>query len=357
MIYSYPQAATVFEIASELSTQAEADRPELKLFPNLYSPTLDVRWTQRDNPSGLMAMRGVGGEPPRIPTYGATTYVWKAGVYGEYDAVEEDELLTRADTRDPTKLVDSSEMVMERFRRMAQRKADRKSYNVFSLLLNGRVTGVLAGSNGQVIYNDTYPIQRFFASVPWANTSTATPLADMQKMAQLAVGHGGRFDYGSEFWINQISAYNVVNNTNPNDIGGKKAPGGANLGNLALINQYFAGQNLPKFVVKDDGFQPAPNVGPITSGQYQKWINNNQGILIGARNNGDPLGNFIQTYQAIQARNAPGVGVGQGEYAFVKDFASGVNASVNVAPRMETHMGFNGGIAMYYPSLSISASI
>lgn len=359
MNFIFPTAAEMFEIAPDLSARDRADRLGLTLFPPKARATHHVRWWARDNSAGLMAMRGLDGQPPRIPSFGSTTYVFEPGVYGERDVITERELLTRGDPTNMSRPVDITEEVLNRLQTLITRKYDRMEYNVWTMLATGSTVVPVAGPNGEVVYRDTYPIQKFTATVPWGNTSTATPLADMQAMQQKSVGHGVDFGAGAMLVVNQIKANQLLNNTNPADYGGRKAPGGATLNSLDDFNNYFQRQNLPKVVVYDEGWQLAPLSGPITNPvvQYQKFLDNNTGILIGKRKNGDPLGEWQQTIQAMQPDVGNLSGAGPGEYAFASYSNRGVNAGVVVSPKVEIHHGFNGGLALYYGSGVVAASI
>lgn len=354
MNFLYPTAAETFELMPDLDKRARAGRLFLDLFPTKPRKTFFVRWVQRDNYYGLMQMRGLDGAPPKIQSVGSKTYVYEPGVYGEHDVITEREWLTKADPTDMTRRVDMTDEVIARMNLLTNRKLDRMEYNSVQLCANGTITIPLAGPNGQEIYTDTYSIQRFTATVPWGTVATATPIADMQAMQQKSVGHGIDFGAGAIFVVNQVKANQLLNNTNTADFGGRRNQAGATLNNLDAFNNYFQGQGLPKVVVYDKGWQLAPLSGGITSPstQFQKFLDNNTGILIGKRLNGDPVGEWQQTVQAMQPGNA-----GPGEYTFVKDYAKGVNAPMEVPPRLEVHHGFNGGLALYYPSAIVSAAI
>jgi hypothetical protein len=56
------------------------------------------------------------------------------------------------------------------------------------------------------------------------------------------------------------------------------------------------------------------------------------------------------TLQAMQ----PGAGVGSGRYRFIKDYSRGINCELSVPPKIEVHAGYNGGLAIHYPSAVVA---
>lgn len=354
MNFIYPTAAEMFEISPELMAKGRAGRVGLDLCPPVNRDTYFVRWSQRDNMYGLAKMRGIDGAPPKVDRIGANTFVYEPGVYGEHTSITERELLTRAVPNHPEIRIPISDLIMADQQLLTTRQLDRMEANTWTMLATGTNTIPLPGPSGPNIWTDTYPIQTYTAPIPWSSSSTAVPLANLQTVQQLSVGHGVRFGAEATLYVNQITGNRLLNNTNSADLAGRRDQYGATLNSLVGFNNYFQGQNLPKVVVYDDGYQLSPISGPITkTTQFQKFIPDGVGILIGSRPNGGPIGEFQMTVQAMQ----PGANPTSGAYSFVKDFAQGINAPLEVPPRMEVHMGFNGGLALYFPSAVVALSV
>lgn len=351
----YPTAAETSYILPDLIARDRANRVGMKIFPIVNKPTHEVRWIQQDNYYGLMAMRGVDGAPPRVQRVGANVFVYEPGVYGEHISITEQEILKRSIPTRPDIPVDVTDLKQEADRQLVQREDDRIEANIWTLLGTGTLIIPYSGPNGASVYKDTYPIQTFTASVPWATASTSTPIADMQAVQQLSVGHSVNFGAGATAYMNRVTANRLINNANASDFGGRRSMAGSTLNNVGAFNSYFAGQDLPQIQVVDDGYQLAPLNGVETSPstQFQKFIPTGTVIVVGQRPNGAPVGEMQMTLQAMN----PSGQAAAGEYHFVKDFAQGINAPVEVPPRVEIHRGFNGGLALLYPAAVVVMSV
>lgn len=354
----YPNAATMREIAQDLIRDQQADDITLKLLPVQSEPTHYVRWYQLDNYYGIMGMRGLDGSPSRVIEVGMNSYTYEPGVYGEYMTIGERELLTRAAPMHPELPIPVTDLVAMRQKQLIGRAYDRMRYNIWQLLGSGVLNIPLAGPAGPQVYQDTYTIQTLSASVPWASTSTAVPIQDLQRAQQLQVGHSVDLGAKAIAFMNQITANYMLNNSNAADLGGRRDQYGATLNNMPAITNYFGAQNLPRPQVFDDGYQPYPLNGPETNPtiQFNKFIPNHLVIIIGVRPGNAPVGHFKQTLQAMQMGRGT-ASVNSGEYSFVKDYANGVNAPIEVPPRLEVHHGMNGGPTLDFPSSIVALQV
>ncbi len=328
----YPNAVTQREIAQDLIRNMTADDLTLKLLPVQNEDTHFVRWFQMDNYYGIMGMRGLDGSPSLVREVGTSSYTYQPGVYGEFMQIGETEILTRASPMNMNLPIRLTDLVSMRQKQLIGRAYDRMRYNIWQLLGTGTLNIPLNGPAG-AIYQDTYSIQTYVAPIPWSSTTTATPILNSQYIQQLQVGHSVDFGASAIQYMNQITANQMI---------------GATLNNLPDIANYFKSQNLPAPTIFDDGYQPYPVQGPITNAvqQFIKFIPNGLSIVIGKRTNGDPIGHFKKTIQAMQ----PGGGMTSGDYNFVKDYAQGINAPLEVPPRLEVHYGYNGGPVLELPS-------
>lgn len=347
--YSYPSAFAMYEIAPDLQAIAAEGMVGLSLFPVENKDAYEVRWWQKDNAYGLMAMRGLEGRPSFVSRIGSNQYVYKPGVFGEFCTITEEEILTRATggaAPNPNARIDLTSLVMDASNLLNQRQVTRKEADIWTLLTTGTISIPINGPAGQTIYSATFPVQTFTAAISWATTATATPIADLQTIQQKSVGHGSSFGPEATLYVNQITANNLINNSNAADLGGRRNMYGATLNSLPDISSYFKNQGLPGVSVYDNGYQNQQLVGPITnaSTQFTKFIQNSVGVVVGARPGNQPLGRWHQ----VPSLNNPNQA--SGPYNYVKNYGLGINAPMETPAKLEVHVGFNGGLGLDFPS-------
>jgi hypothetical protein len=308
----------------------------------------EVRWQQMDNYYGLQQLRGMDGAPTRVVRVGRNVYSYDPGIYGEYESVTEMELTKRAGSVSTNTPIPITDLVMECQRQLIQRRFDRLEYNVWTLLINGTISIVIGDplTGTQIGYQDTYAIQQSNASTAWSNTTTATPIKDMQVVQQLGVGYSVDLGAGATAYMNGYQAYNLLNNTNANDFGGRRDMYGATLNNLDQVNNYFRSQNLPQIKVYDDGYYATQ--GGNTTAQFTKFIPNGKVLIVGKRPGNVPVAKYLMTRNANNPDSAPG------SYTKVINYMDGTQPGVQIGKGIEVHEGHNGGVAMYYPSAVVS---
>ena len=349
--FVYPTAAVMDRILPDLVERDMAERVGLKLFPPVSKPTFFVRWMQRDNYHGLQQFRGLDGSPNKVNRIGDTTYEYEPGVYGEFIRFTERELLTRAAPNNLNLPIPIGDLIADADAQLVHRENDRMEANAWNLVLTGTISIPLPGPNGPTIYKDSYTTQTYTPTIPWSSLSTAKPIQDLQTMQQLSVGHGAMFDGSSTIYMNQVTANRLINNSNAADYGGRRDNYGATLNNFAAFTSYSQGQNLPKLVVYDAGYQNQAVAGPITSPstQFTKFIPDGSAVLVGRRPADSPLGETQMTINLVN----PG-GAAAGRYRFIKNSSTGENTPINVPPTIEVHRGWNGGPTLYYPSAIVA---
>lgn len=342
--YVFPSSQTLFKIEQEKLPTLTQDDPIFDYFPITSKPTIDIRFEQRDNYTGLQQLRGVGGEPNRVVNVGAKSFLIPSGVYGEYKAIDEKEMLERRPLGTWEGYVEISDLVMDAQDQLLTRRLDRIRWIMWTLLTTGTFSVSLPG--GAVGHTDSYAtvstigqygMQTASSAVAWSTFATATPLQDFRTMKLLARGRSISFGPGSDVLMNQTTFNRLVRNTNAGDFGGKKAmnsPFGT-ITSLADVNKIFLDADLPTVRIHDGGYID-------DSGNFQLFIPTGTAILVGKRVNGDPLGNYIYT------RNMVNQGGASGPYQRVYDYTQGPTAKI--PPKVEVHDGHNGGPALYYPS-------
>jgi hypothetical protein len=352
--FVFPSAAQMDKIEADLANRGKEGRVGLDLFPVEPTSTHNVRWSQEDNAYGLMKFRGLDGKPSRVVMLGENVYEYEPGVYGEYSMIDETEFVKRSTFQRPDLPIPVGDLVQNRMRLNIERQFNRMEYNVWDLLLNGTLNVPMNGPQGVTTYTDSYTTQTFSPTVPWATTASATPMADLQTIQQLYVGHGVNFGAGAKLYINQVTAFHVITNTNASDLFAFRNQYGATVINdLKVINDFFAARNLPSLVVYDEFFQTIPISGPNTTPNtynVQKYIPNGEGVLVGQRKTGVPLGKWYQTPNSVNPEK------GGGPYSLVKDFFNGINAPKDIPGRIEVHNGFNGGLGLHFPLSVVSLS-
>ena len=353
--FVYPEALQFFEIQQDLMPRAEATRVGLQILPNKATPTFKIRWSQDDNNYGLMPFRGLNGRPSKLNRLGTNVFEQEPGVYGEFIELEEQELTERAALADITRPIDISELIFKCNDQIVQRQAERKEYSVWQLLLYGTYSVPAPGPNGVEVYTDTYPIQTYIATTPWASTTTAVPIQNLQSIQQKWIGHSVLFNEDAKLYVNQVQANNLLNNSNAADFGGRRGMYGATLNNMVDANNYFRNQKLPTVEVYDLGFQNQAVAGVETStSQYSKFIPNGLGALVGKRTNGAPVGNFMD---AISMQNMQAGMRGSGPYSYVKDYFNGTLAPKETPGKIEVHRGYSGGPVLTFPSAVVATTV
>lgn len=355
--YAYPTSQELMMISQEKLPKLTQDDLIFKYFPIVDKPVVNIRFTQRDNYTGLQNFRGVNGQPTRVNRVGAKSYIYEPGIYGEYIPLDEKEILERAPWDESGGFMSLDSMIMEAQDQLLQRRVDRIKWILWTLLTTGIFyvpthaadannigTGIQGGAgHGDMYANVTaigqFGIQSFTSSPTWATYATATPLKDFQTLQITAErGRSVNFGPGAVALMNRSTWYDMVRNTNAADLGGQKRVnmGSSPLISLTEVNAIMLDADLPQIVVYDEGYID-------DSGTFQLWIPNNTVLVIGARSNGETLGEYWMTRNINNPGNAPGA------YTHVND--SALVPNMKIVPRaVDVHDGHNGGPIIWYPS-------
>jgi hypothetical protein len=347
MPYIYPSNIELRSIEPVLQARSRASRLGLQIMPVRGTRAAKVRWTQQDNYRGLQQLRGLDGEPTRVKRVGEKTFEYEPGVYGEFLDITETELTTRSQGVDiNTVNVDVSDMMVQLDNQLIQREDDRLEASAWAVLTTGTISIKIAGPNGtQTGWTDTFTIQTFTATVPWATFATATPFKDFQsvQLMGLAAGKGVDLGAGAVAYMNSVTSSNLLNNQNANDLAGRRVEGGSTVNTLVDVNRYLLGRNLPQIQVYDQGYLD-------DAGTFQKFIPDNVVSVVGRRPNGERIMEYLQTI-CIPNNSQPG------SYMFTVDRANAVNAEKRVPPNIERHRGHNGGPVIYIPSAIVKMNV
>jgi hypothetical protein len=352
MAFIYPTNYELSQIEPDLIARGAAGRLGLEILPVRNVNAGEVRWTQQDNYYGLQALRGLDGAPTRVQRAGNKIYSYEPGVFGEYVDITETELTRRAGYSPAGTPIDVSDMIIEADQQLINREFDRIESTNWALLTTGTFSIKLDGPTGtQVGFTDTFSIQTYSASVPWATSVTATPITNFQAVQQLgmAAGHSVDLGAGAVAYMNSVTSNRLLNNTNASDLAGRRVNGSNTLNSVADVNRYLAAQNLPQIQVYDGGYQSTITVG-ATAGPFVKFIPDGKVVVVGKRVSGAKIGEYLKT------RNASN-GLQPGSYAYTIDRANGINGEKRTPANIERHRGHNGGPVMYLPGSVVVMSV
>jgi hypothetical protein len=351
--YTYEINTGIVErIAAEfVQTEIEND-PAFKILPLKAENSAELRWTQEDSDYGLAQWRGMNGEPGKVKRLGETTTVFEPGVYGETSEVDEQELTQRAQLGTNGAMpIDVQDLIGAIDRQLIRRDIARKTYNIWNAL-QGTLTLSKPGANGGTQQTFSYVVQTYTANPAFSNLSTGAPIQTFQAVQQLGVGRSLDLGAGATAYCNQYTFNNILNNANAADFGGRRDMYGATLNNLMMVNNYWQSQNLPKFVISDNGYYPTQtsalnaNVGPAN---FSKFIPNNKIIVVGRRTDGSPIGKYAMTRHVVGTPAS-------GDWRIVQDAFKGMNAPLQVPGYIRIGRGHNGGPVIHYSSAIVIIS-
>jgi len=335
-IYKYSNEATIRQVAADLLVSMTMDQWIFKLLPIRPHNRTKLRWRIKDNQGGLTALRGLGGEPSSVSRVGDSWFEATPGVFGEFMTLDENELMNRGGHIPfgydvPISVQD---MLAEDMETLMTRYVNRLMQMGWGLLLDG--TQSISLSTGGIGYTAAYTQEVVTPATPFTTLATATPLQEGQKL-QETYGRGTStvWDKRAIELMNSKTANLFLNNTNASDLGGKRVAGNNSTNSLQNVNSIFLDHNIPQIVVCDEGYLD-------DDGEFVIGIPDNRSLVIGARPNGEMPGEFQMTKNVNNDNDAPGI------YSFVKDHTKGPTKTV--PPRIESHLGFNGGHVITRPT-------
>ena len=326
--FVYPSNAQLQLIAQEKTPVLTQNDPLFAMMPMVDVDAAVLIWEQKDNFTGLQAVRGIGGQPLRVTNIGGKRYTVIPGYYGEFMSIDEVELTTRRQFGSFNAPIAISDLVMDRQDYLLNRRIDRMRYIGWTLLTTG--TFSITNADGSVSHTDTFSIQTFTATIPWSTLATATPLRDLRAVKLLGRGKGVRFDRSATIYLNQTDVNNCLNNTNSADLGGRRTRGGDSINSLASLNQVLLDDDLPTIQPYDEGYLN-------DAGTFNLFIAAGTGVVKGTRPAGQVIADFGLT------RNANNPNLEPGAYMKVVDDPDDV-------PRLiQVHDGVNMAPRIYYP--------
>jgi hypothetical protein len=335
--FTYAQSADLEKVEQILTPRMEGERPIFQYLPTVTEDVSVIAWEQEDDYLGLQQVRGLNGQPPRVKKTGAKRYQMEPGVYGEYEPVNEADLVLRrryGSFGDPVSIDDLVAPIQVK---LLNRRFDRIEWMGWTLLITG--TFSVAGPSGAILHTDSYTVQTYTASTVWSTFATSTPLADFSAVQLLARGYAVDFGAKATAYMNRATFNNLRSNTNSADIGGRRTQGLGSVNNMADLNKLFTGDDLPNIAVYDKGYKD-------DTGTFQLFIPNNKVVVIGQRLSGVAIGSYVYTRNVNNANLAPG--------PYTKVIDTGEEA---VPRNIEVHDGHSGGFKLTFPSAVVVMTV
>lgn len=324
--YSYPTSYELTQIGQDFMAAMALNDPIFKHFPIVNANHHLLEWWQKDNYRGLQMVRGLNGEPGRVAALGGKKFLMQPGVYGEFLGIMEDELTSRAAWASRGDVIDLSELVTEKTEQLTAREIARIRWILWTLVGAGVFS--VTNEHGAVVHTDSYTTQTYATVVPWSTPSAATPIYDLQQVALKDRGYSLNLGPQAVAYMNRTTAFQMINNTNPDDLGGMRTRNGPF--SLADANRIFVEQGIPQVEIMDDGYYD-------DNGAFQLFIPTGRVNVMGQRPNNEPAGEFRRT------RNANNPGFAPGPY-------DEVYQNPKPPKNIEVHRGMNGGPVIFWPS-------
>ncbi len=330
--FTYPTSVELSQIEQVKVPVLTQDDPIFRIMPVTTKDAAVVSWEQQDNFTGLQAVRGLGGKPSRVNRVGAKRYVMEPGFYGEFQEIDEQELMHRRRYGSFDQPIDISDLVMEAQDQLLGRRIDRIRQIGWTLITTG--TFSVSHPLGGVMHTDTYSLQTASFS-NWSSASAGTPLIDFRTAKLLSRGKSVNFGRNATAYLNQITFNKLAKNTNTADLGGKKTTNISNISSLKDINSWLLDEDLPQIEIYDEGYQNDSDV-------FVPFIGDNVTVIVGHRTTGAS----VAEYRMVRNVNNPGMEPG----AYQKVIDHGED---DVPRVIEVHDGHNGGPAIFFPSAVI----
>jgi hypothetical protein len=150
--------------------------------------------------------------------------------------------------------INVQDLIAEKQDKLLQRRLDRIEWLGWTLFCTGQFS--VFTKNNVLAHQGAYTLQQFTATVAWATSATATPLADMSAVQLLARGHSVNLGAQATAWMNRKTFNNLRSNGNAADLYGRRTSGLGTANNLNSINQIFSDDDLPSIRIYDEGYLP-----------------------------------------------------------------------------------------------------
>ncbi len=325
-----------------------------------------ILFEQRDSFSGYSTGRRSGAGFRVVPREEKRRFTVTPYDYGEEKVMDEDFLrMTRQmgtfgmPQRNGEEQINDIIHLIDRF-------IKRYKYNLWTLLTTG--TYSVLGEKGEFIGGDSYVFQSFTVSTAWSNFAASTPIEDLRNMRLQHRGTSSSFGRKGKIYLQSQDVINLLSNTNANDLGAKRVitqNAGAQPFQLGDVNRFLLDSDLPEIVEYDEFLPTAatnfstviPSATAGANSLYQMYIPYQTGVAIGARDYGEPIGDYTMIPQFPDVVGSAGGAMGWGG-SVKAAVAGGDNAFANIYMDFKvdmdlwncrTRIAFGGAPRILYP--------
>ena len=306
--------ANQFMDNAELTAIAQQLMPERTTDDLVFSDVLRVRsieesiilFEQRDSFFGYTPGRALGTGFPTLAREAKNRITVTPYNYGEEKVMDESFLLLSrqmgefgAPQRNAEEQVNDALNLIDRF-------IKRYKYNTWTLLTTG--TYSVLGPKSEIIGGDSYNFQSFTVNTAWSNFASSVPIEDLRNMRLQHRGTSSSFGRKAKIYMQSQDVINLLSNTNANDLGAKRVitqNAGAQPFQLGDVNRFLLDCDLPEIVEYDEflptaatnfstSFTSATGGGPFS---YSMYIPYQTAVAIGARDYGEPVGDYTMIPQ------------------------------------------------------------
>jgi hypothetical protein len=327
-------ATTLKQVASLLIQRDMAKSKLLKLFPVVKYNETELVFERMQVAVGQQHARGDGGPTGPVPKRGVDQMKVVPSKFGDHFVITEDEFIGLREIGDISKFMADDKKISQAVVDMTDRYIVRLHTNIANMLMNG--TYSVFDATGRERDRLIYSIPQYTPGTLFDDFAASTPMKYIRDLIpKLELGVSVNFRSGS-ILCSRPTANLVLNNANAADIFGKRREVGATFNSIDDVNKLLLANDLPQFEIVEDGYYP----GPVQSGKpsnFTRFLTNGKMVLIGAREDGAPIGDYRLTRAAQNANSGPG------EWYTVED-------NRQRSPwGMILSMGHNGGPVPYYP--------
>ena len=287
-----------------------ASRELLKLFPLVKEDATELIYERRQVETGLQAARGNSGPTQPVQKPGLDMYRAAPGKYGDHYTVTEQELenLRNAGTWDDFESYDKQ--AARATQHLTRRFLDRCEYSIAQIITTGGYTATSA--QGVNYVQQIFQIQQYTPNTLFNDLANSQPLNYIRDLIPyLELGRSVSFQKGY-ILCSRPTINLILRNSNPADLNGKRLDYGQTINAVDDLNEILVANDLPPFRVYDKGYYPDPPGSPFNPpGDYQtqpvvRFLTNGQLVLVGAREDGETLGEYRLTRAAQNENSAPG---------------------------------------------------
>jgi hypothetical protein len=349
LTYTFPTNFELNLLAQELVIDPASFIGVGRLAPVKDFFTQRVQWEQLDLERGMTAPHNMESDPKIDTRPGSVLKEYEPIAFKESDLIKEKELLRAREIGTINNVVSLDRLIARIMLARRLKTWVRMEWTIWQMF-----GGALAIDENGVKVWETFPVQTFTTTVPWATHATATPLLDITNAALKFRGTGAS-GQGGVIYLNQKDLNDVLQNKNDDDLWGFR---GTNFVSqtysLKQVNDILSSRGLPTIELYDQGYIAENKT-------WTPFISNGHPVLLGKRvQPGQTIANFASTPSMHRTQNgvfAPG-------YFQIMEVNGGPNnGAVTVSadalgqvanPNLKLTGGIYGGPILWYP-LSVIA--